>query len=109
MAMTPDELIDTSMMLIVHSGDARAAAFHALQEAKAGNFEEAKKLMAESKAKALEAHHIQTGLLADEGDGEGPQVTLLLVHAQDHLMASMLAQELVEELIDLHEKKADKE
>ena len=25
MAMTPDELIDTSMMLIVHSGDARAA------------------------------------------------------------------------------------
>ena len=108
MAMTPDELIDTSMMLIVHSGDARAAAFHALQEAKAGNFEEAKKLMAESKAKALEAHHIQTGLLADEGNGEGPQVTLL-VHAQDHLMTSMLAQELIEELIDLHEKKADKE
>ena len=34
MAMTPDELIDTSMMLIVHSGDARAAAFHALQEQK---------------------------------------------------------------------------
>ena len=77
MAMTPDELIDTSMMLIVHSGDARAAAFHALQ--------------------------------ADEGNGEGPQVTLLLVHAQDHLMTSMLAQELIEELIDLHEKKADKE
>lgn len=65
--------------------------------------------MAESKAKALEAHHIQTGLLADEGNGEGPQVTLLLVHAQDHLMTSMLAQELIEELIDLHEKKADKE
>ena len=67
MAMTPDELIDTSMMLIVHSGDARAAAFHALQEAKAGNYEEAKKLMTESQEKALEAHHIQTGLLTDEG------------------------------------------
>ena len=105
MAMTPDELIDTSMMLIVHSGDARAAAFHALQEAKAGNYEEAKKLMAESKK---EAHHIQTGLLTDEGNGEGPQVNLLLVHAQDHLMTSMLAQELIAELIELHEKKADK-
>ena len=99
MAMTPDELIDTSMMLIVHSGDARAAAFHALQEAKAGNYEE---------KKALEAHHIQTGLLTDEGNGEGPQVNLLLVHAQDHLMTSMLAQELIAELIELHEKKADK-
>ena len=96
MAMTPDELIDTSMMLIVHSGDARAAAFHALQ------------LMAESQKKALEAHHIQTGLLTDEGNGEGPQVNLLLVHAQDHLMTSMLAQELIAELIELHEKKADK-
>ena len=42
MAMTPDELIDTSLMLIVHSVDARAAAFHALQEAKAVNYEEAK-------------------------------------------------------------------
>ena len=109
MAMTPDELIDTSMMLIVHSGDARAAAFHALQEAKAGNYEEAKKLMAESQKKALEAHHIQTGLLTDEGNGEGPQVNLLLVHAQDHLMTSMLAQELIAELIELHERKADKE
>ena len=108
MAMTPDELIDTSMMLIVHSGDARAAAFHALQEAKAGNYEEAKKLMAESQKKALEAHHIQTGLLTDEGNGEGPQVNQLLVHAQDHLMTSMLAQELIAELIELHEKKADK-
>ena len=108
MAMTPDELTDTSMMLIVHSGDARAAAFHALQEAKAGNYEEARKLMAESKAKALEAHHIQTGLLTDEGNGEGPQVNLLL-HAQDHLMTSMLAQELIAELIELYEKKADKE
>ena len=99
MAMTPDELIDTSMMLIVHSGDARA---------KAGNYEGAKKLMAESQEKALEAHHIQTGLLTDEGNGEGPQVNLLLVHAQDHLMTSMLAQELIAELIELHEKKADK-
>ena len=48
------------------------------------------------------------GLLTDEGNGEGPQVNLLLVHAQDHLMTSMLAQELIAELIELHEKKADK-
>lgn len=61
--------------------------------------------MAESQKKALEAHHIQTGLLTDEGNGEGPQVNLLLVHAQDHLMTSMLAQELIAELIELHEKR----
>ena len=32
------------------------------------------------------------------------KVSLVLVHAQDHLMTSMLARELVAELIELHEK-----
>ena len=31
-------------------------------------------------------------------------VSLVLVHAQDHLMTSMLARELIAELIELHEK-----
>ena len=33
---------------------------------------------------------------------------VLLVHAQDHLMCAMLAQELVAELIELHRNKQDK-
>ena len=39
----------------------------------------------------------------DQGEGKIP-VTLVLVHAQDHLMTSMLARELISELIELHEK-----
>ncbi|WP_455501337.1 PTS lactose/cellobiose transporter subunit IIA [Gemmiger sp.] len=108
MAMTEDQVIDTAMMLIVNSGDARSLAFRALEAAKQGNYEEAHKLMKDSNEKSLEAHRQQTDLLADEGNGDGPKVTLLLVHAQDHLMTSILAQELITELIDLHEKKADK-
>lgn len=34
---------------------------------------------------------------------------ILLVHAQDHLMTSMLAIELIQELIVLHRDKADRE
>ena len=51
-----------------------------------------------------EAHLVQTNLI--EGDaGEGKmKVSLVLVHAQDHLMTSMLAREMVAELIELHEK-----
>ncbi len=99
---------DTAMMLIVHSGDARTLAFQALATAREGNFEEAKKLLAESEKKALEAHHVQTEMLTAEANGEGPNVNILLVHSQDHLMTSMLAQELIKELIYLHEIKADK-
>ncbi|MNR43687.1 N,N'-diacetylchitobiose-specific phosphotransferase enzyme IIA component [compost metagenome] len=47
---------------------------------------------------------MQTQLIeSDQGEGKVP-VTLVLVHAQDHLMTSMLARELINELIDVHEK-----
>ena len=40
-----------------------------------------------------------------QSEAEGKlKVSLVLVHAQDHLMTSMLARELVTELIELHEK-----
>ena len=39
-----------------------------------------------------------------EADGEEFKIGLLMVHAQDHLMTSILARELVEEMIDLHKK-----
>ncbi len=105
MTMSSEEI---AMLLIVHSGDARSLAFQALGEAKKGNFEEAKKLMNASKEKTLEAHHVQTELLMAEANGEGPEVNILLVHSQDHLMTSMLAQELIQELIELNMRKADK-
>ncbi|MCI8402333.1 MAG: PTS lactose/cellobiose transporter subunit IIA [Lachnospiraceae bacterium] len=106
MAMNAEEV---AMMLIVHSGDARTLAFRALTAAREGRYDEAKKLLTQSEEKALEAHHVQTGLLAAEAGGEGPELNILLVHSQDHLMTSMLAQELIKELIYLHEKKADKQ
>ena len=43
-----------------------------------------------------------------EAAGEHLSVDVLLVHAQDHLMCSMLAQELVQELICLYECTATK-
>lgn len=100
---------DVAMMLIVRSGDARTLAFQALTAAREGKFEEAKKLLAQSEEKALKAHHVQTEMLAAEANGEGPEINILLVHSQDHLMTSMLAQELIRELIYLHEIKSDKQ
>ncbi|STL70318.1 N,N'-diacetylchitobiose-specific PTS system, EIIA component [Escherichia coli] len=61
-------------------------------------------MMDQSRLALNEAHLVQTKLI--EGDaGEGKmKVSLVLVHAQDHLMTSMLARELITELIELHEK-----
>ncbi|PLO51611.1 PTS lactose/cellobiose transporter subunit IIA, partial [Klebsiella pneumoniae] len=48
------------------------------------------------------AHLVQTQLIeADEGEGK-TKMTLVMVHAQDHLMTSILAKELIAELIAIY-------
>ncbi len=97
-----------AMTLIAHSGDARTLAFQALAAAKKNDFAEAERLMAESEKSSVEAHKGQTELLFAEANGKKTEMNVLLVHAQDHLMTSMLAQEMIREMIDLYKVKADK-
>ena len=94
-----------SFGIIAHAGDARSYAFGALAAAKAGNFEEAEALLKQSNDAAVEAHHMQTELLINEANGDKTPVDVLQVHAQDHLMTSMLAVELIKELIAIYKNK----
>ena len=91
-----------SFALIAKAGEARSKAFGALEAAKKGDF------MKESSASALEAHHAQTDLLVKEANGDHTPVDVLLVHAQDHLMTSMLARELIAEIIEVRREAAGK-
>lgn len=101
---TPEnDLEEVVMGLIINSGQARSLAYAALKQAKQ-DFAAAKTMMEQSRQALSEAHRVQTQLIeSDEGEGK-MKVSLVLVHAQDHLMTSMLARELVAELIELHEK-----
>lgn len=99
-----EELEEVVMGLIINSGQARNLAYAALKQAKQGDFAAAKTMMEQSRMALNEAHLVQTKLIeGDQGEGK-MKVSLVLVHAQDHLMTSMLARELVTELIELHEK-----
>lgn len=101
-----DESLDmVSFGIIANAGDARSFAFQALDAAKHGNFEEADELMKRSEEAGTLAHKAQTDLLFKEMNGEHTEVNVLLVHSQDHLMTSMLAQELIKELIELYKNK----
>lgn len=101
--MEGSELV--SFGIIASAGDARSYAFGALEAAKAGNFEEAEALLKQSDEAATLAHKAQTELLFKEANGDKTAVDVLLVHAQDHLMTSMLAVELIKELITLYKNK----
>lgn len=101
---TASDLEEVVMGLIINSGQARSLAYTALKKAKEGDLAAAHQLMAQSRKALNAAHLVQTQLIeGDQGEGKIP-VTLVLVHAQDHLMTSMLARELISELIELHEK-----
>ncbi|SHI03320.1 PTS lactose/cellobiose transporter subunit IIA [Clostridium intestinale] len=95
----------TSMTIIANSGDARSFAFKALQEAKEGNYEEAEELLVKSEISANLAHKAQTELLFKEANGDKQEIDVLLIHSQDHLMTSMLAVELIKEIILLYKNK----
>ena len=97
-----------SFALIAKAGEARSKAFAALEAAKKGDFDAADALMKEASASALEAHHAQTDLLVKEANGDHTPVDVLLVHAQDHLMTSMLARELISEIIEMRREVAGK-
>jgi PTS system cellobiose-specific IIA component len=100
---------EISFEIIASAGQARSLAFEALQYARSNDFTKARELIEESKNEILVAHKCQTRLLTQEASGNHVDVDVLLVHAQDHLMTAQLARELIEEIINLYEIKADKE
>lgn len=93
-----------AMQIIASAGDGKALAFDALDEAKKGYFDKALELIKESETASLDAHNAQTNLLVGEANGNKTEVDVLLVHSQDHLMTSILAQELIREMINMYAK-----
>mgnify|MGYP005948285171 FL=1 len=92
------ELEEQVMGIIINAGQSRSLCYEALHAAKAGDFATADAKMQEAAHYSREAHLVQTQLIeADEGEGK-TKMTLVMVHAQDHLMTSILAKELIAEL-----------
>ena len=81
-------LEDAVMEIIVNAGQSRSLCFEALHAARKGNIDEAKNLLKEADGYARKAHQMQTQLI-EQAAGEARQpMTLILVHAQAHLMTS---------------------
>ncbi|MCM7550240.1 PTS lactose/cellobiose transporter subunit IIA [Enterobacter hormaechei] len=97
-------LEEAVMEIIVNAGQSRSLCFEARHAARQGNLDEAKSLLREADGYARQAHKMQTKLIEqDAGEARQP-MTLIMVHAQDHLMNSLLARELSEEIIHLYQR-----
>lgn len=92
------------MNIIVNSGEVRSLSMEAIQLAKQGGITKAKESIEEASKKLADAHHCQTTLIQNEASGKTVEVSLLLVHAQDHLMTSMTLKDLALEIVELYER-----
>lgn len=103
-----EKMIEISFGIIGYAGDAKGLAFEAISESKKGNIEKARDLIKESKETIQKAHKYQTELIQNEAQGSKTEMSVILVHAQDHLMNAMNFQQLSEEFIDLYERLEEK-
>lgn len=100
--------LDVIMQLIMFGGDAKSNAMEAIQAAKAGDFELAKTKIADADASLRQAHHSQTEMLTKEAQGDRTELSLLMVHGQDHLMTSIAFTDLAKEIIEVYNRIAGK-
>ncbi|MFP7288774.1 PTS lactose/cellobiose transporter subunit IIA [Shouchella clausii] len=94
----------TVIDIIVNAGNARSKAMEAINHVKKDEFDKAQEFLNLSSEELGKAHRVQTGLIQSEAGGTTHEVTLLMVHAQDHLMNAMTVRDLAEELIEIHQK-----
>ncbi|GLF87318.1 MULTISPECIES: PTS lactose/cellobiose transporter subunit IIA [Bacillus] len=90
-----------SFQLILHSGNARSKLLQALKQYREGLEEDSFDLMKEAEEDLRLAHDIHFQLVQKEAGGERASFSLLLMHAEDHLMSTITIKELVGELLPI--------
>lgn len=94
--------------MIAHSGEAKGSYMEAISHAKKGEFEKAEKCIEEADSKLGLAHESQTALIQAEAQGSETKLSLLMIHAQDHLMNTITVRDLAGEFIDMYRAMPDK-
>ena len=101
---TKEEISMIGFEIVAYAGDAQTDLLSALDAAREGRFEEAHKLHEQANQSLIDAHDVQTKLLAQEAGGSTMEVTFIMVHAQDTLMTTMLLEKQARFLIDEYER-----
>ena len=93
-----------AFQIISAVGTARSCYIEAIQEAKKGNYESAEKLIKDGDEAFVEGHDAHAGLLQKEASGEGGNINLLILHAEDQLMSAEGFKTIACEFIEVYKK-----
>lgn len=90
------------MELVVNAGEGRSFAMEALKAARTGDFEKAGELVKKSEQSIQNAHKSQIDIISKEAAGQPFPMSLLMVHAQDHVMNAMTVLDMAKEMIQMY-------
>ena len=100
--MTKEEATMIGFEIVAYSGDARSKLLLAIEKAKTKQFNECQALIGQANECLNDAHRAQTELLQLEARGESIEIGFITVHAQDHLMTTILLKDIVKNLMDIY-------
>jgi len=102
------ELEENLVEIISLSGEVKKKFLEAVKHAKNNEPEQAEDIFEEADDKLIKAHLKQTELINKEAGGDKLESSLLLTHAQDHLMTAILLKDMAKEFMDLYERLEEK-
>lgn len=99
--MTIEEI---SFNLISLGGESFSVMMEALEASETGNVYKQQELMNDAEKLMNQAHNFQTKLLTNEAQGNKNEINVLLIHAQDTLMNTILAATLIKKMCGMNER-----
>ena len=102
--MNKEEIAQIAFELIVHAGDAKSQAQQAISASNLYEFDKAEELIQKANDELKRAHEIQTKIVQAEARGTHYEVTVLLIHAQDHFAMAMSAIDVVKQMVQMNKK-----
>ncbi|QUB95334.1 PTS lactose/cellobiose transporter subunit IIA [Leptotrichia sp. oral taxon 218] len=103
--MTKEDVTMVGFEIVAFAGDARSKLLEALKKARNNEFEMARTLVKQAEECLVEAHNSQTKMIQQEAGGENIEIGFIAVHAQDHLMTTILLKDIIEDFIELYQRK----
>ena len=104
--MTEETIQEMSSEIIGYAGNAFSYFYEAVEEMMEENKERAKELYNLGKKELTQAHKVQTDLLISEANGEKVNTNVILIHAQDHLMTTIMYERIAKQMIRILDKEA---
>ncbi len=96
------KLEEICFQIIAYSGEAFSLLMEALKKCRKSDHAGAQKKIDEASELLNHAHHVHTQVLAKEAGGEKIGYSVLLTHAQDNMMNTLLAKTFTVEMIEMY-------